>query len=357
MAVKLTTGTGERSRLAAIAATLRSITDGSGGSTAGSATMLKTKSMPGSSTTASRATSPRPAWAEPRSARITPVTSSGFWAAANGGSTARSRSVVAAPNSGITMPSSVLRSAMMSHAPPDAVTTPIRRPRGTCPDPSSPAVTSSSSRLPTRIAPNCRNAASTTASSPATAPVCASAVRCPASVRPTFSATIGFPAASAAAASAVKRGASRTDSRKSPITWQSSSAIRCSTTSAVVITASLPIEVSRLMPTWWARANARTLLVSAPLCSTMPTGPRRSGGTIPSPNGATEPAALTKPRQLGPSRVMSSSTARSTSRRSSARPASPPPSPYPEASTIALRIPAAAASSSTASTARVGART
>ena len=60
--------------------------------------------------------------------------------------------------------------------------------------------------LVTRMMLSCRSAASTTASSPATAPVCASAACWPAWLAPTFSATIGLPACVGALRRRAERG-------------------------------------------------------------------------------------------------------------------------------------------------------
>src|SRR6266566_1979674 len=50
--------------------------------------------------------------------------------------------------------------------------------------------------------------------------------------------------------------------------------------------ASLPIEVSRLIPIACALAKASTTLARAPLCSATPTGPAISGGGSASAYGA-----------------------------------------------------------------------
>ncbi len=61
------------------------------------------------------------------------MTSSGLRAGANDGRCSLIAAAVCGAKSGIVMPSSLDRSAMMSQAPPEAVRTPIRRPAGTRP--------------------------------------------------------------------------------------------------------------------------------------------------------------------------------------------------------------------------------
>jgi hypothetical protein len=154
------------------------------------------------------------------------VTSTGFWVAANSGTTWRSRSTVSGANSGISMPSSSARSAMISLAPPEAVTNPKRLPGSGPVAASSPAVMMRSSRQSTRITPFCLNTASTTASSPTREPVWALATRAPVWLRPTLIATIGLPAASASRASAMNSAGWRTDSMNSAMTLVASSSMR-----------------------------------------------------------------------------------------------------------------------------------
>ena len=134
------------------------------------------------------------------------------------------------------------------------------------------------------------------------------------------------------------------------MTLVSGSSARYCSTSAVLIIASLPTVASVLTPIARARRKPSTTLASAPLCSAMPTGPGVSGSGIVSANGAVRACALRKPRQFGPSRVTPWSRAQATRRSSSARP-SGPALRNPDASTIALRTPAAPASCSTLSTA------
>ena len=137
---------------------------------------------------------------------------------------------------------------------------------------------SSASRLVTRMTLSWRSAASMTASSPATEPVWASAACWPSGLEPTFSATIGLPAASARSAIRANRTGSPISSRNSAITLVAGSSIRYSRTSVVFIIDSLPTEVRMLMPMPCALVKPSTTLASAPLCSTMPTGPAVSGG-------------------------------------------------------------------------------
>jgi hypothetical protein len=279
-----TTGTDERAMISACWSIPCSSTEGSGGRSGGRRTpRLSTKSRLGSRVTASRVRTtgrvlPPGAWARPK-----PVTSTGFCARVKGGRTSASSSTVSGAKSGSSRPSSWARSAMMSQAPPEALTTPIRRPRSGGAVASSPAVTRSSSRPRARITPSCRRAASTTASSPATAPVCASAARRPAALRPTLSATMGLPASSALRARATKWADWRISSRKRAITRVAGSSIRYSITSAVVTIASLPMETSRLIPMAWLRAKASMALARAPLCRTRLTGPAIRGGLMVSP--------------------------------------------------------------------------
>ena len=154
------------------------------------------------------------------------MTSSGFWVAAKSGSTCRSRSTVAGANSGISMPSSSARSAMISLAPPDGVTKPKRLPGKGPVAASSPAVMRRSSRESTRITPCWRKTASTTASSPTRDPVWARATRAPVWLRPTLIATIGLPLARASRASAMNSEGRRTDSMNSAMTRVASSSMR-----------------------------------------------------------------------------------------------------------------------------------
>ncbi len=177
--------------------------------------------------------------------------------------------------------------------------------------------------LVTRITLSWRSTAPTTASSPATAPVCASATWRPAGLTPALSTTIGLPARSARCAARANRAGSLICSRNRQITPVASSSMRYSSTSVAPIIASLPMVARVLTPIAWACANASTTLASAPLCSAMPTGPASSGGGTVSAYGAARACAFRNPRQLGPSTVIPCAAARAIICCSSARPGSP----------------------------------
>lgn len=111
---------------------------------------------------------------------------------------------VRSPRAGSRSPATVARSAKCAPVPPEIEYTATPSASGGRARASRVEVSWSWSSPSTRITPYCRIAASTTWSAPVSLPVCEAAVRAPAAVRPTLTATTGTPRRAARSAASRK---------------------------------------------------------------------------------------------------------------------------------------------------------
>jgi hypothetical protein len=168
------------------------------------------------------------------------------------------------------------------------------------------------------------------------------------SLRPTLSTTTGLPRSAARSRAATNRSGCRTVSRNIAITRVAGSSTRYSSTSAATITASLPVEITRLQPN--RRQSARSPMTIDPLWEISPTLPASGAGSRRAFRYTRlRSCGLITPMQFGPQNAIPASRQMATSSSCRRRPASSL-SANPASNATAARIPFRAAGRSPSST-------